>query len=88
MMIHMQTSLLITLIWNSNNNNNFTFIQSCLILAIFNIPESQWTNTIFYEKFQYAKCVIRRRKSKDRQWNGQKTKENHKQWSMKHFLKE
>ena len=79
MIIHMQTSLLITVIWNSNNNNNFTFTQSCLIwaliyIAIFNISESQSTNTIFYEQFQYAKCVIRSRKSKDRHCNDIKRK--------------
>jgi len=40
-------------------------------------------HTLFYEKFEYAKGVVRSHKSKDRQYNGQKKKDN--QWSTKHY---
>jgi len=33
-------------------------------------------HTLFYDKFEYAKGVVRSHKSKDRQYNGQKKKDN------------
>jgi hypothetical protein len=41
------------------------------------------TSTLFYEKFEYAKGVVRSRKLKDRQYNDQKKKDN--QLSTKHY---